>query len=188
MPKPSRLRSLSTSSLTTDATVGARSVSGAPGETSPPRGSGLRSPGDISLKADADGAHSASGAAVETVPPRGRRVFPAGEKLRIVKAADACLASGTRGALEALLRREGIYSSLLSAWRVQLAERGASGLVARKPGRKPKLDAKDVRIAAQAKQIAQLERRAHIADALIALQKKAHELLGIALPESDEGS
>jgi hypothetical protein len=31
-----------------------------------------------------------------------------------VKAAEACLASGERGALEALLRKEGIYSSLLS--------------------------------------------------------------------------
>lgn len=58
-----------------------------------------------------------------------------------MKAADACLASGTRGALEALLRQEGIYSSLPSAWRVQLGAHGASGLVARKPGRKPKLDA-----------------------------------------------
>ena len=36
------------------------------------------------------------------------------------------------------------------------------------------------------KRIAVLERRVHIAEALIALQKKAHEILGIALPESDE--
>ena len=126
-----------------------------------------------------------SGAAVETLPPRVRRTFSASEKLRIVRAADACLASGERGAVEALLRQEGIYSSLLSAWRVQLGAHGAKGLEARKPGRKPKLDAKDVRIAAQEKRIAQLERRMYIADALIELQKKAHLLLGIALPESD---
>lgn len=126
-----------------------------------------------------------SGAAVESIPPRVRRSFSASEKLRIVRAADACLASGERGAVEALLRREGIYSSLLSAWRVQLGAHGAKGLEARKPGRKPKLDAKDLRIAAQEKRIAQLERRMYIADALIELQKKAHILLGIALPESD---
>lgn len=144
---------------------------------------------DSSLETDAKArTHSVSGAGVETVPPRVRRSFPAGEKLRIVKAAGVALASGERGALEALLRREGIYSSLLSAWRVQLGAHGASGLVARKPGRKPKLDAKDIRIAAQEKRIAQLERRAHIAEALVALQKKAHELLGLALPESDEKS
>lgn len=126
-----------------------------------------------------------SGAAVESIPPRVRRSFSASEKLRIVRAADACLASGERGAVEALLRREGIYSSLLSAWRVQLGAHGTKGLEARKPGRKPKLDAKDLRIAAQEKRIAQLERRMYIADALIELQKKAHILLGIALPESD---
>ena len=47
-------------------------------------------------------------------PPQGQRVFSAAEKLRIVKKADACLASGERGALEAMLREEGLYSSLLS--------------------------------------------------------------------------
>lgn len=151
-----------------------------------PKPSPLRSTSDSSLKIEAkEGARSVSGAAVETVPPRARRSFAAGEKLRIVRAADACLTSGTRGALEALLRKEGIYSSLLSAWRVQFGALGTSGLEPRKPGRKPKLDAKDVRIAVQEKRIALLERRMHIADALIALQKKAHELLGIALPESD---
>lgn len=136
--------------------------------------------------ASKESASNVSGAAVETIPPRVRRSFSASEKLRIVRAADACLASGERGAVEALLRQEGIYSSLLSAWRVQLGAHGAKGLEARKPGRKPKLDAKDLRIAAQEKRIAQLERRMYIADALIELQKKAHLLLGIALPESDE--
>ena len=130
--------------------------------------------------------HGSSGAAVETIPLRARRSFPAAEKLRIVKAAEACLASGERGALEALLRKEGIYSSLLSAWRVQLGAHGTNGLMPRKPGRKPKLDAKDVRIAAQAKRIAELERRVYIADALIELQKKAHAILGLVLPGSDE--
>lgn len=129
-----------------------------------------------------------SGAAVETVPPRPRRSFSAAEKVRIVKEAAACLASGERGALEALLRREGIYSSLLSSWRMQLGAHGAAGLEARKPGRKPKLDAKDRRIAELTKRNERLERKLALADKLIALQKKAHEILGIALPEIDEES
>ncbi len=54
------------------------------------------------------------------MPARTRRRFSPSEKLRLVKAADAALASGFRGAVEALLRKEGIYSSLLSAWRAQL--------------------------------------------------------------------
>jgi transposase len=129
-----------------------------------------------------------SGAAVETQPPRTRRVFTAAEKLRIVKRADACVAGGERGAIEALLREEGLYSSTLSAWRAQFSARGAGGLEPGKVGRKPKLDAKDRRNAELVKRNAVLERKLHIAEAIIALQKKAHEILGIALPETDEES
>jgi len=126
-----------------------------------------------------------SGAALETEPRRTRRVFSAAEKLRIVKKANACVASGERGALEAMLRQEGIYSSLLSTWRGQLGAQGAAGLQPRKAGRKPKLDAKDLANAELVKRNAILERRLHVADVLLALQKKAHEILGIALPLTD---
>jgi transposase len=128
----------------------------------------------------------ASGAAVETTPKRTRRVFSAADKLRLVKRADACIASGERGALEAMLRQEGLYSSALSAWRGQLGKQGAAGLEARKAGRKPKLDAKDRLNAALLKRTAVLERELHIAKAIIELQKKAHEILGIALPVIDD--
>jgi hypothetical protein len=47
---------------------------------------------------------------VETVAKRPRRLFSAADKLRLVKEADACLASGERGSLEALLRREGMLA------------------------------------------------------------------------------
>lgn len=127
----------------------------------------------------------ASGAALEVVPKKSRRRFSASEKLRIVKAADAVLAGGVRGELESLLRREGIYSSHLAAWRKQFGARGAAGLEPGKPGRKPKLDEKDRQLLALTKRTAELERKLAIANALIGLQKKAHEILGIALPESD---
>jgi transposase len=127
-----------------------------------------------------------SGASVESVPkPRAKRTFTAAEKLRIVKRADACLASGKRGAVEAMLREEGIYSSLLSAWRAQLGAHGSGGLEAHKTGRKPKLDAKERRILELERRNAELERKLHLADAIITLQKKAHEILGIALPSLD---
>jgi transposase len=128
----------------------------------------------------------ASGAAIETTPKRTRRMFSAAEKLRIVKKADACIASGERGALEAMLREEGLYSSALSSWRRQLGKQGAAGLELRKMGRKPKLDAKDRLNAQLLKRTAVLERKLHIAEAIIALQKKAHEILGIALPVLDD--
>ena len=125
---------------------------------------------------------------MESTPPKRRRRFTASEKLRLLKAADAAVASGERGALEALLRKEGLYSSHLSAWRQQLGARGAVGLAPQRPGRKPKLDDKDRRLLAMTKELAVLQRKLLIANGLVALQKKAHELLGIALPEFDEDS
>jgi transposase len=128
----------------------------------------------------------ASGASLESVAPKKRRNYVASERLRLLKAADAAIACGERGALQAMLRREGIYSSHLTKWRQQFAAKGAEGLKAQKPGRKPKLDDKDRQLLALTKRNAELERKLRIADALIGLQKKAHEILGIALPESDE--
>jgi transposase len=127
-----------------------------------------------------------SEATLETVGKRRRRVFSAADKLRIVKEADRCLASGKRGALGEMLRREGIYSSLVSSWRTQLGVHGTTGLEAKKAGRKPKLTEAERRVVELTKRNAQLEKKLHVANVLIGLQKKAHELLGIALPESDE--
>jgi len=133
-----------------------------------------------------EGAADVSGAAQETVAKRPRRVFSAAEKLRIVQRADRCLTQGKRGDLEAMLREEGLYSSILSAWRTELGAHGAAGLAAKRPGRKPKLTEAERTNLALMKRNAELERKLHVANVLIALQKKAHELLGLALPESDD--
>jgi transposase len=127
-----------------------------------------------------------NGAALESVAPKRRRRFVASERLRLLKAADAAMASGQRGALEAMLRAEGIYSSHLSGWRKQFGAHGEAGLARKKPGRKPKLDDKDRELLALQKLNAKLEKKLLIANAVIGLQKKAHEILGIALPEYDE--
>ena len=129
-----------------------------------------------------------NGASLESVPKKKRKKFSASEKLRIVNAAAAAKASGKHGALEALLRKEGIYSSHLSEWRKQLGSRGTAGLEPQTPGRKPKLDEKDRELLAVKKQLAKVERKLLVANAVIGLQKKAHEVLGIALPEFDEES
>jgi transposase len=128
---------------------------------------------------------SINGASQESVQGKTRRQFSASEKLRLVKAAEAALASGERGALEALLRKEGIYSSQLSAWRQQFGAGGKAGLTSRKPGRKPKHGARD-RLLAVTKQNEILQRKLRVAEALIALQKKLHEVLGLTLPEPPE--
>ena len=88
-----------------------------------------------------------------------------------MKAAEVALASGERGALERMLRAEGIYSSQLAAWRLQFGARGESGLVSRTPGRKPKLNAKDRELLAVTKKNEVLQRKLRIANALIELQK-----------------
>src|SRR5713101_882689 len=77
-----------------------------------------------------------------------RRRFSAEYKLRILREADACSPPGEVGAL---LRREGLYTSHLSAWRTQRAA-GALQALSRPRGRKPP-DPRDAQIAA-------LERRA----------------------------
>lgn len=147
-------------------------VSSSTPSPSPDRAAGASPPG-------------ARGADVEVVPAGTRRKFSASEKLRIVKAADAALASGERGAVEALLRREGLYSSHLSSWRRQLAQRGEEGLAARKPGRKARKDEKDRRIDAMTRELATVKRKLEVAEAVIELQKKAHAVLGLALPDLD---
>lgn len=123
---------------------------------------------------------------METTPKKGRRRFSASEKQRLLAAAEAAIRSGVRGALETLLRKEGIYSSHLSSWRQQLGARGTEGLAPQKPGRKPKLDEKDRRLLAAAKENAALKHKLRVANAVIELQKKAHEVLGITLPMLDE--
>jgi hypothetical protein len=149
-----------------------------------PKPSHLPSSTTPAAPAPRGGEAAATGAAAESRPAPGkRRTFTAGEKLRIVREAGACT---ERGDVEALLRREGIYSSHLAAWRKELALHGSEGLAQRKPGRKPKLDAKDRRIAELERRAARLEAKLELADKLIALQKKAAEILGIQLASDGE--
>lgn len=130
-----------------------------------PKSSHLRSVYPTPAPAAHDDAARPSGVSVETVPkPGSRRSFSAAEKLRIVRAAAACT---QRGEVEAMLRREGIYSSHLAAWRKQLALHGSEALAAHKPGPKPKLDAKDRRIAELEKRAARLEAKLSVAEKLI---------------------
>lgn len=116
---------------------------------------------------------------------RQRRRFTPEEKARILAEADAC---AERGQLGALLRREGIYSSHLSSWRLQLTREGLQGLQPRRPGPKPTKDAKDRLIERLERQKAKLEKELRISRALIEMQKKAHEILGIALPRIEDAS
>src|SRR5450759_2606939 len=69
----------------------------------------------------------------ELVEQARRRRFTAEFKLAILREADACTQPGQVGAL---LRREGLYSSLLSEWRKQ-RDAGSLQALSRPRGRKP---------------------------------------------------
>jgi transposase-like protein len=140
---------------------------------------------ESSSETERDFALGVKRATQETVAKRPRRDFSAADKLRVINEADSCLASGKRGSLEAMLRREGLYSNQVSTWRTQLGAHGKGGLAAKKPGRKPKYTEAERLNVQLMKRNAQLERKLHVANVLIEFQKKAHEILGLALPEND---
>jgi transposase len=116
-----------------------------------------------------------------------RRRFTAEYKMRIVREAAAC--EGKRGALGALLRREGLYSSHLVKWREQAMRAQAAGLSPKKRGPQRKgVDGRDRQIADQQRRIAKLTQQLEQAKAIIDVQKKLSVVLGIALPPIDEES
>ncbi len=113
---------------------------------------------------------------VQVVAKPHRRVFTAEYKRRILKAADAC---ATPGAVGALLRREGLYSSHLVVWRRARARGELAALMAKKRGRKPTpVDPRERKIAELERHVAQVTARAERAEALVELQKKLAVLLG----------
>jgi transposase len=113
---------------------------------------------------------------------RDRRRFTAAFKLKIIEEAARCVEPG---ALGALLRREGLYSSHLAAWRAA-AKSGALSGPARRRGPKPVPPDPHVhRILVLERALAKATARAEHAEALVELQKKVAELLGRTLPTAD---
>jgi transposase-like protein len=122
------------------------------------------------------------------VPERAsRRRFSAEYKLRVLEEADRCEESGEVGAL---LRREGLYSSILSDWRRQRREGMLDGLSPKKRGRKADPNrAQGERITQLERELTRLQRKLAHAEKIIEVPKKLSEVLGIPLdpPTSDEG-
>ena len=105
-----------------------------------------------------------------------RRRFTAEYKRRIVREADRCTKPGEIGAL---LRREGLYSSLLTTWRAARERGELEGLSPKKRGPKATPpDPRDKKLAEQEREITRLRKRAERAEALVELQKKVAALLG----------
>ena len=120
---------------------------------------------------------------VEVVAKATRRRFTVEYKRKIVREAAGCK---TPGAIGALLRREGLYSSHLTTWRAA-RERGELAGAAKKRGPAPRIvDSRDKKLAEQAREISRWQKRAERAEALVELQKQVAALLGT--PRSTEPS
>jgi transposase-like protein len=114
-----------------------------------------------------------------------RRRFTADYKLRILRLADACTEPGSLGAL---LRREGLYSSNLTAWRRQRDAGTLSALTPQKRGRKEK--GRDPLLLENTKLRKENERltsRLRQAEIIIDVQKKVSQMLGVPLTPTEEG-
>jgi transposase len=126
-----------------------------------------------------EGARRATGASGPSATLRGptpdpevpakvqRRQFTVAYRLRILKEADAC---AKHGALGALLRREGLYSSHLANWRRQREQGELVTGRARKRGPVPKVV--DPRVRQLEVQNRRLQRKLARAETIITLQKK----------------
>jgi transposase-like protein len=121
------------------------------------------------------------GMKTEVVAKAKRRQHPAEYKLRILREVEGCKGKGEVGAL---LRREGLYSSLVSKWREQHECGSLTGLSGKRRGPKVDVNAEElIRLQRENKRLqAQLER----AELIMDIQKKVVQLVGVTPPPQTE--
>lgn len=117
-----------------------------------------------------------SGEAPETevAPKAQRRQYSYEYKQRILAEIDACTQPGEAGAI---LRREGLYSQIISKWRQQLKRQGQEGLQPQSRG--PKVDPQAGEVARLQRENEGLRRRLERAELIIEVQKKVSQMLGL---------
>lgn len=111
-----------------------------------------------------------------------RRHFTAEYKVRILAEADA--AKNAPGAIGALLRREGLYSSHLATWRREREAAVASALAPKRRGPKVQHDPAQEELHRLRRENARLANELDKARLIIDVQKKVALLLGRELPET----
>jgi transposase len=104
--------------------------------------------------------------------PRRRRAFSATDKLAHLSAYEQACDDGNGGAY---LRREGLYSSLISEWRKQ---RDAGVLAGKRPGEKVgRLTVEQAEIARLTRENARMSKRLSTTEVALDIMGKAHALL-----------
>ena len=117
----------------------------------------------------------------EVVAKPKRRQFTAQYRLRILEEAERCTEPGEVGRL---LRREGLYSSHLTAWRKARRDGALRGLSSKKRGVKAKVrNPLEPRVHALEAQVARLEKELHKAHTILDVQGKVAGLLGFSLED-----
>ena len=125
-------------------------------------------------------AQALTGPAIEVVAKATRRRFTVEYKRAMVLEADACK---TPGAIGALLRREGLYSSHLTTWRAARERGELVGAPKRRGPARRVADPRDKKLTEQAREITRWQKRAERAEALVELQKQVAALLGTPITE-----
>jgi len=119
------------------------------------------------------------------VPRAKRRHFDVDYKLRIVREADAARDSGAVGAL---LRREGLYSSHLATWRALYHAGAREKLKSQKRGPAAKVrSAEQKKIEELTRENARLKHRLEVSETIIEFQKKVSVMLGIEMKPPLQG-
>jgi transposase-like protein len=127
-----------------------------------------------------NGKSEEEGTKTEVVVKAKRRQHSAEYKLRILREIDGCKGKGEVGAL---LRREGLYSSLVSKWREQRERGSETGFLGNRRG--PKVDANAVELARLQRENKRLQEKLERAELIIDVQKKVARLLGVTLADND---
>ena len=114
----------------------------------------------------------------EVTQKAARRRFTCEYKRRIALEAEGC---GQPGEIGALLRREGLYSSVLQRWRRQLREESLSS--SEKSNGKPSPAQELARLKRENERLQEKLRQAEL---IIDVQKKVSELMQTRSPEKDD--
>ncbi len=120
----------------------------------------------------------------EVVAKPTRRQFSAQYRLRILEEADRCSELGEVGRL---LRREGLYSSHLTAWRKARRNGSLQGLASKKRGAKSKArNPLSPKVRELEAKVARLEKELHTAHTILEVQGKVAGLLGFNLKDGKD--
>ena len=110
-----------------------------------------------------------------------RRQHTAEYKLRILRELDECTGKGEVGEI---LRRDGLYSSLISKWREQREQGSLNGLGGQRRG--PKVDPNAAELARLQRENKRLKEKLERAELIIDVQKKVARLIGETPPPPSE--